>query len=83
MAGFLVTASGRANTVVQVAAAMQVSPVILVTSSGAFVNAGTATTAAPGMTTTGGQPNTVVVPRAGTRIRPVVVVDSSGQFVYA
>jgi hypothetical protein len=83
MSGELVNASGRASAVVQVQPGMQVEPVILVTAAGAFVNAGTATTIAPGLTNTAGRPNTVVVPQAGTQIRAVVVVDSSGQYVFA
>ena len=42
--GELTSASGRANTVVQIQAGMQVQPVVFVTSAGAFVNVGTATT---------------------------------------
>jgi hypothetical protein len=83
MAGYLENAQGRANTVVQVQAGMQVQPVVLVTSTGSFVNAGTATTIPPGVANTGGQPNAVVVPQAGTQIRAVCILDSSGAYVFA
>jgi hypothetical protein len=83
MAGELLNASGRSNAVVQVSGAVQVQAVVFVTSTGAFVNAGTATTIPPGLINTGGQPNAVVVPQAGMQIKPVVVVDSTGAFVYA
>jgi hypothetical protein len=83
MAGHLENSQGRASTIVQVQAGIQVQAVVFVTSTGAFVNAGTATTVSPGVTNTGGQPNAVVVPQAGVQIKPMVVVDSTGAFVYS
>lgn len=81
--GELTSASGRANTVVQIQAGMQVQPVVFVTSAGAFVNVGTATTIPAGVTNTAGQPNTVALPQAGMQIRAVCVLDSTGAYVYS
>jgi hypothetical protein len=80
--GYLENAQGRANTVIQVQAGMQVEPVVLITATGSFVYPGTATTISPGLLNTAGQPNTVVVPQAGTQIRAVCVVDDTGAYVF-
>jgi hypothetical protein len=75
------TGAGPANTIAQIFPGAQVPAICPVAGTGAPLFLGTATTAAPTLSTSGDNENAVMQVQPGMLVRAVVLVDTSGNFV--